>query len=798
MATFADLLDSVAGSSDFNARLDQAKEAYKQRFGKDLPITSMVRTRAEQQRLFDEAKAGKPGIYMPTDPSKFPDKQTFHENAADIPTSVPESFLNEFGIHRPLGKKDPVHAVLMPTKPSAPTAATAKPAEAGTQAFGDWIDSLASKTEETKAEKTEPTLKGQTVGLVNKFLQFKKDLGASAASLLDVTVGGVIPGVAGPVTYAGARALGQSPEQAAAAEKKVVQTTESPFGKLLGVTQEPAYQGEASRQIMDFIGQNISKGADWIAKKTGLPVSDVQNMMGTALVGVVPATAKAVSATGKAIQTGIVEPAQRAAAELQVVKPGQAAPPQMGVAAPGVMTPGSVAQMQQQFAARQGASVGAAGADVTSRIRELATRLPENEAQKLLAADPKTVDLAAAERRATAHKFGLELTQGEAKQNLAMLGDEFNAKRELPELQTRLTERSNKLFQGLDQIKERTAPDIFTSNKVDLGQSIIDTLQAKDAARRQEISGLYKKLEEANAGALPIDTGALLNNIEATLSKKMRSRYAPAELIDTIRDAAKRGSMTFEEFENLRSIAAEDIRSSKDGNRRMAASIIRDELENMPLSTQNAQIKALADQARKAAKARFDLIESNPAYKAAVRDTRSAADLASGLESVGADKFLDQFIHSDTKAAATANVKRLMAELSDQPQAIQALRAGTIEHLREKATQSGGYFNQAGYNKRMAALNKKVDQIFAGDPSLVDLKDLGQVASWTEHVKPLSGANVTESGNVVLQGIRKAAETGIQAKTGVPVGMIKGYFEGKKRETQLKKMIEPGAGIIND
>ena len=443
-------------------------------------------------------------------------------------------------------------------------------------------------------------------------------------------------------------------------------------------------------------------------------------------------------------------------------------------------------------------SVGAAGADVKSRISEVASRLPENEAQKTLSADPNKVNLEAAERRATANKFGIDLTRGEAKQDLSLLGDEYNAKKELPELQERLQERSTKLFRGLDDIKERTAPDIYTNDKVELGQRVIDSLQAKDAELKTVISGLYKQLEDANAGSLPIDTGGLLNNINSRLQSKMRSRYAPSELMDTIRDAAERGGMSFEEFENLRSIAAEEIRSSKDGNRRLAASIIRDELENMPLSTDNAQIKALADQARKAAKERFTLIEKNPAYKAAVRDTRSAADLASGLESVGADKFLQQFVYGDTKQASRANVHRLMNELRDDQSSLQALRAGTIEHLREKATRSGNEFGQAGYNKRIAALNKKLDQIFANDAALQDLRDLGDVALWTEHNRPLTGANVTESGNVVMQGIKKMAEEGIQAKTGVPVGMIKGYFHGKKRQTELRKMIEPGAGIIND
>ena len=51
------------------ANLDKAKAAYKQEFGTDMPITSGVRTRAEQQKLFDQSKAGTPGVYSPVDPS---------------------------------------------------------------------------------------------------------------------------------------------------------------------------------------------------------------------------------------------------------------------------------------------------------------------------------------------------------------------------------------------------------------------------------------------------------------------------------------------------------------------------------------------------------------------------------------------------------------------------------------------------------------------------------------------------------------------------------------------------------
>lgn len=97
-------------SPDLADRLEQAKAAYQKQFGKPLPITSGFRTKEEQQRLFDQRKNNPNLVAAPG--------TSLHEtgNAVDIGTSVPEAFLNQFGIHRPLGKKDPVHAVLMPSQ----------------------------------------------------------------------------------------------------------------------------------------------------------------------------------------------------------------------------------------------------------------------------------------------------------------------------------------------------------------------------------------------------------------------------------------------------------------------------------------------------------------------------------------------------------------------------------------------------------------------------------------------------------------------------------------------------------
>lgn len=120
--------------------------------------------------------------------------------------------------------------------------------------------------------------------------------GRSAASLADVTIGGVIPGAAQYLAYPFAR-IGRSPEEAQAITQNLVGAVDKPFGKAFGVAGTPEYQQEASRQVMDFIGQNFQKGAKWISENTGLPQADVESYIASATLTapkVVPPVAKAV------------------------------------------------------------------------------------------------------------------------------------------------------------------------------------------------------------------------------------------------------------------------------------------------------------------------------------------------------------------------------------------------------------------------------------------------------------------------------------------------------------------------
>ena len=106
-------------NTDLADRLEEAKAEYRRVYGKDMPITSTVRTRAEQEALFN-ARGTNPNLVAPPGKSQ-------HEvgNAVDVAANVPDTFLNKFGLHRPHGAKDPVHVELMAASQPAETSTVA-------------------------------------------------------------------------------------------------------------------------------------------------------------------------------------------------------------------------------------------------------------------------------------------------------------------------------------------------------------------------------------------------------------------------------------------------------------------------------------------------------------------------------------------------------------------------------------------------------------------------------------------------------------------------------------------------
>lgn len=117
---------------------------------------------------------------------------------------------------------------------------------------------------------------------------------ASTADIIAESVPGMAAMVAYPFQRIAGAVTGQSAEDVAASQARVLGAVSAPVGRALGVTETPSYQNNLAKQALAFVGENMDKGADWISGQTGIPKPDVMNMMQVLLTAGPIKTTKAV------------------------------------------------------------------------------------------------------------------------------------------------------------------------------------------------------------------------------------------------------------------------------------------------------------------------------------------------------------------------------------------------------------------------------------------------------------------------------------------------------------------------
>jgi hypothetical protein len=705
--------------------------------GEDLPITSGYRTREQQRQLYID-RLKNPNLVAEPGKSR-------HESgtAIDLHPRIPDTLLEQVGLYRPHGSKDRYHVEINPQSTFTPS----------TVAEDDGYGIKYAKP--TAFKEFKPSSFAEDFRKSVKEMSFEDFRNKSLiAPAIEYVVGGL------PV-------FGDKTMKSEA-EQKLIKKGE---GFIEGVKTAIESPVETAKNVYKAVTERpgtvlgeMVKGAVYDPELLFLPG--------------VKQTAQAIGQGAKTAGQGVVTGAQ---AVRNAVMPSEQ-------------------QLIAQFNARKtapGASVGAmVTPDRATVDAMLASASPELRA-KITSYPTELVDIKALENQLKGDKFGYQLTKGEALQDAAMMSDEFNKRAKNPELLSRLEDRDVKIAEGFNTLAAKAAPDLPGGmTLVDFGQTAIDQLIAKDKLRLDDIKQKYADLEKANGGQFPIDTNKLKSDVDAELSKKVLKTYASNNMSSYLTDLAdfqKRGNMTFDEFENLRTNLAEEMRTNPNGNARKVAFVIRDALEKLPMSEGLQTIKPLADAARNANKARHDILNTNPAYRAAVKDTRLDSELANGLEHVAADKFIKKFVID----GATGDVKRLVSELGENSLGHQAAQAGLIKHLENVAVGSRGVINQKSFNDALnKTIGKKLFDVMPNEAA-VDLKDLADLARLTEHVGGKGFANTSNTVPAMMrEGALNAAEVGINVKTGSPIGSIgRMAMEKMTASKKLKESLEVGAGV---
>jgi len=368
------------------------------------------------------------------------------------------------------------------------------------------------------------------------------DLGKGIVSMADVAAGG-LTGLVGQGSYAIQRAMGVSPEEAQKSVAEFVEKRTDPFGRALGISNDPAYKAEATRRLTNFIGENVGKGAAWIAEKTNIPVGDVENMIGSLGLLPVPGVAKAGQKVGAA--TYGAEQALRdqfaAKAPPPRVEPGigaPAAPTAPGQPKPRVTYAELQAQLKEKQAAKEQAFQDLANAPSLQEAQARGT-LGAGLAQPIggAGATPGSVGAAAVDTpRARAEKAGnlpvpITIDRAQATRNptdVKFAGVAAKTPHLAEQVFEHYADQNAKVQQNMQAGIEGTGTQSQGVAPTDFGQRIKTYVQDIKDARMADIRNQYAAAEAAGELAQPVSYQPVLDFInKSTANRPTRKSQNP-------------------------------------------------------------------------------------------------------------------------------------------------------------------------------------------------------------------------------------------------------------------------------
>jgi hypothetical protein len=440
-------------------------------------------------------------------------------------------------------------------------------------------------------------------------------------------------------------------------------------------------------------------------------------------------------------------------------------------------------------------SLGAAAA-VPSQLK---TASPELQAAVRAEAREGGVNREALDRHLEADTLPIpmRLTKGQATQDPVQISEEMNRRAKGDAQLVRIfNEQNQQLVDNLDEIRRETSPNVVGNDHIQNGQQLIDSYKAYDEAARAEINAAYQAARDANGGDLPMDAQSFTKAADASLKRNMKARYLPSEIAADLAEIRETGAMNFETFENLRTNLAAEARKadrSGDGNAAAAISLVREALENVEPLGRAAEVKPLFDTARSLAKARFDRLKADPAYKAAAEDDVSMGE---------ASALADDFIHKYVIKGKSANLDRMRETLAADPVAPEVISAGALNYLKSKSGvnlyTNEGNFSQAGFNRALSEVSPKLESL-VGPQHAEQVRTLGNVARYTMH-QP-RGHYVANSNTPLALAKEKAlsvAETAFNTAVLPGAGLgTKGrvFLERQAEKKFVKEATKPGAGL---
>lgn len=369
----------------------------------------------------------------------------------------------------------------------------------------------------------------------------------------------------------------------------------------------------------------------------------------------------------------------------------------------------------------------------------------------------RELDPAAVARLADFRTVGATPTRGMVSQNPVQITREMN-------LAKVGANSGDETLQGLALTQNRNNETLIRNlnqagaNRGDpfrAGQTAIDSIQGRNQAMEGAVSGLYQQARDSSGRAAPMDGAAFTRAANAALDESMLG-YALPQSVQNRMNQIARGEVPFtvdfaEQFKkNLNQLHS----STNDRAVQRAISTVRRALDDTPLTpappVNAGNLPAVPgtvppspavvgrealdafDQARQAARARFQWAESGRPVEAALNGAQP-------------DRFVQQFVIKGTVGDAE-NVARNapVAEVKD----------AIVAHLKERALNGAadevGKFSQSAYNKALREIGDRKLALFFSREELAQLRAVGRVASYMQNQPVGSAVNNSNSGALLL------------------------------------------------
>jgi len=423
-------------------------------------------------------------------------------------------------------------------------------------------------------------------------------------------------------------------------------------------------------------------------------------------------------------------------------------------------------------------------------------------------------------------------TEGQALQDIVKLSDEYNQKAQPGNeaLRAKFEQRDPMLIKGFNNIKEQFAPEHSGIKLEGKANNILEEVKANRVdVDTANIKKAYGALQDEN-GKFVVDLKQASENALAKIEAEDRLDKLPKTIKDKLQKYIDGSEGNLNKFENLISDVESERRLANrqgDGTASHVLGLVRDAFEELPMK--DAEAIAFRDKAILArslfAKQKDMLNPQKPTYNKlyamAYEDNRTPAEILMGnVPHPAANKFFDNFVAGSK--STPADLSRMIELVGKDSPAHQELIAGLVDHIKQKAgvIDDKGNVNQMALRKELNKLDARLD-IVAGPEVANRLRNIGEVAELSEHVKNRSGGNANVSQTAITserQAATQAAkdlmlgagEAALNIKTGGASGVVssilKPVFEAKKakaaaeaealaKQKKLQQSISRSAGI---